>query len=222
MESRAAALTILGLMLAAAPSAGQRTPVALHADVAASRIYVITHRTGLLSFLGHEHAILAQKWNADLCWDEAGGQASRATLVIAARSLDIDADSARSIAAIGKGPSPQQRTQIHKKLHNEQTLSTQRYPEIRFASSRIMDDGAGKLKVQGTLTIRDASREVEMPMAWQRLPTGDLAFSGRLTFRQSSFGIRPESIAGVVKVADAVDLHVRLIARPIERACQVT
>ncbi|HEY0304966.1 MAG TPA: YceI family protein [Longimicrobiales bacterium] len=220
MESRAAALTILGLMLAAAPSVAQRTPVALQPDVAASRIYVVTHRTGLLSFLGHEHAILAQKWTADLCWDEAGQQSSRAKLVIEAGSLDIDADSTRTLAGIGKGPSPQQRTQIHNKLHNEQNLSTRRYPEIRFASSLITDEGAGKLKARGTLTIRETSREVEMPVTWQRLSTGDLAFTGTLTFRQSSFGIRPESIAGVVKVADPVDLYVRLIATPVDRGCQ--
>jgi polyisoprenoid-binding protein YceI len=80
-----------------------------------------------------------------------------------------------------------------------------------------VDEGGGKLKLRGTLTIKGASREVEIPVTVQRRPNEELWFTGNLTFRQSSFGIRPESIAGVVKVADNVDMHVRLLARPADR-----
>jgi polyisoprenoid-binding protein YceI len=219
VASRAATLTLFALTFGAAPLAAQRTPVALQADVAASRIWVVTHRTGLLSFLGHEHAILAQKWTADLCWDEPAHSASRALLHIDARTLDIDADSARVLAGIGKGPSEQQRKQISGKLHAPQGLGTEQFPEIRFASTRVTGESGGTLKVGGILTIKGVSREVEMPVTVQRRPNGELWFAGNLSFRQSIFGIRPESIAGVVKVADMVDLHVTLLAKPKAQGC---
>ena len=218
MASRAATLTLLILLVHAATSAAQRTPVALQADAAASRIYVITHRTGLLKFLGHEHAILAHKWSADLCWDESTQAATRATFVVDARTLDIDADSARALAGIGKGPSPQQRAQIQTKLHDEKNLATTRFPELRFESTAVTANGTGRLRVRGRLTIRGVTREIELPVTVEQR-ADDLWFNGSVTFRQSQFGISPESIAGVVKVADPVDLYVRIAAKPTGSGC---
>ena len=214
MASRAASLTFLGLFLSAAPSVAQRTPVVLQVDGAASRIYVVTHRTGLLSFLGHEHAILAHKWSADVCLDEPTHAASRAILSIDARALDIDADSARVLAGLGGGPSEKQRTQIYAKLHDAKGLATAQHSEIRFETVRVTAAGTGQLRIHGRMTIKGVTRNVEMPVSIDRRDSGYLAFSGKSSFRQSEFGIRPESIAGVVKVADVVDLHVSIIGRP--------
>lgn len=214
MASCAASLTFLGLLLFAAPSVAQRTPVVLQVDGAASRIYVVTHRTGLLSFLGHEHSILAHKWSADVCLDEPTHAASRATLSIDARALDIDADSARVLAGLGGGPSEKQRTQIYAKLHDTKGLATAQHSEIRFETVRVTETGAGQLRIHGRMTIKGVTREVQLPVTVQRHDSGQMVFAGKTSFRQSDFGIRPESIAGVVKVADVVDLHVSIIGRP--------
>jgi polyisoprenoid-binding protein YceI len=219
VASRAAPLTFALLVLAAAPSVAQRTPVALQIDAAASRIYIVTHRTGLLSFLGHEHAILAQQWRADVCWDEPSHIASRAMVVIDARSLDIDADSARALAGLGKGPSARQRAQIHAKLHDQKNLATAQYPELRFETTAVSQDEPGKVWIRGRLTIKGVIREIEMPVTVERHAADAVALTGSLTFRQSQFGIRPESIGGVVKVADPVDLHVSLSGRPSLGGC---
>lgn len=75
-------IVALGALIAsmAGPQPG---PAPLHvyrADRQASRLYVVTHKTGLLSFLGHEHAIVPTVWNADLCLADpipAGAHARR-------------------------------------------------------------------------------------------------------------------------------------------------
>ena len=219
MANRAAPLTFLALLLSAAPSVAQRTLGMLDVDVAASRIYVVTHRTGLLSFLGHEHVILAQKWTADVCVDEPTHAASRATLSIDARSLDIDADSARVLAGLDGGPSEKQRKQIFTKLHDAKGLATAQYPEIRFESVRVGEVAGGKLLIQGRMTIKGVTREFELPVTIGRHDSGQMLFSGKTSLRQSDFGIRPESIAGVVKVADVVDLHVSIVGRPAVARC---
>ena len=219
MANRAAPLTFLALLLSAAPSVAQRTPIVLHVDGAASRIYVVTHRTGLLSFLGHEHAILAQKWTADVCLDEPTHAASRATLTIDARTLDIDADSARALAGLGGGPSDKQRTQIYAKLHGAKGLATAQYPEIRFETVSVSEAGGGRLLIRGRMTIKGVTRDFDLPVKAEPHASGQMHFVGKTSFRQSDFGIRPESIAGVVKVADIVDLHVSIVGRPAVARC---
>ena len=214
MAHRATRLSATLLLLLAGSLSSQQLDV----DDAASRIYVVTHRTGLFSFLGHEHAILAPRWTALLCWDAPGHATARAELTVDARALEIDADSVRASAGLGGGPSPQQRVQIQRKLHDAKHLDTQRYPELRFRSTAVRAAG-DTLLLSGTLTIRDRTRAVELPVIVQRESGGDLRLTGALRLRQSDFGIRPESIAGVVKVADPVDLHVALRARPSDRSC---
>lgn len=213
-----AAAALLLPLLVAPPLAAQQSGRLLQVDAAGSRIYVVTHRTGLLSFLGHEHAILAPRWSSRLCWDAPAHAASHAELVIDARALEIDADSARAMAGLGKGPSSQQRAQIQRKLHDQKNLDTERYPEIRFQSSSVR--GAGDtLFVRGTLTIRNQTRDVELPIIMQRRAGESWWLTGTLFIRQTQFGIRPESIAGVVKVADVVDLHVGLLVTPASGVC---
>jgi polyisoprenoid-binding protein YceI len=219
VANRAASLTFLALVLTAAPLVAQRTAIPLHVDDAASRIYVVTHRTGLLSFLGHEHAILAQKWTADVCLDAPSHAASRATLSIDARALDIDADSARALAGLGGGPSNKQRTQIYAKLHGAKGLATSQYPEIRFETVSVAEPESGKLRIRGRMTIKGVTREIELPVTVQRHDSGQMVFAGKTSFRQSDFGIRPESIAGVVKVSDVVDLHLSIVGRPAVALC---
>ena len=210
--------TLVLLVLPATTLAAQQSGRELQADAAASRIYVVTHRAGLLSFLGHDHAILAPRWTARLCWDAPEHAASRAELVVDAQLLEIDADSVRRLAGLGKGPSPRQRAEIQRKLHTENNLDSERHPQLRF-ESRSLRAVADTLFVRGDLTIRDQTRAVEMPILMQHRPDGSYWLAGSLSIRPSEFGIRPESIGGVVKVADVLDLHVGLLVRSTPSGC---
>jgi hypothetical protein len=52
-----------------------------------------------------------------------------------------------------------------------------------------------------------------VPVRVARLESGGFRFSGEFAVRQIDFGIQPESIAGVVKVADPVTIRFDVIAR---------
>jgi polyisoprenoid-binding protein YceI len=213
--TRFALALLIASTLCGAASA-QTTARELAVDVAASRIYVVTHRTGLLSFLGHEHAILAHQWRASVCWDGPAHAASNATVDIDAASLSIDADSARTLAGIGRGPSAGQRAQIHQKM--QASLEVTKFPNISFRSDSVRPR-AGGISLFGHLTIKDATRPVEIPVAIAEVQS-QLRLRGAVTFRQSTFDIRPESIAGVVKVADPVNLHVLLVGHLTSNTCR--
>lgn len=186
---------------------------------AESRIYVVTHRTGLLSFLGHEHAILVRDWAGELCWREDSPAGGRGAVRADARSLVIDSDSARALAGLGGGPSEGQLRTIRKKLVDAEHLSTELYPTIRLDSLVVAEGAAGGGEAQGLLTIRGVTRPVRVPFTAAPGGGATLRLTGTLQVRQSEFGIRPESIAGVVRVSDRVDIHFDLAAVPTARPC---
>jgi hypothetical protein len=188
-------------------------------DRAASRIYVVTHKSGLLSFLGHEHAIVPQEWTADLCLDEPIPAGARGTLVIQTPSLVIDSDSARALAGLGKGPSQEDVARIQDKMLDADHLAAGQYGEIRLETVALERETGGSLEVRGRITIHGLTRDVELPVQLERLADRRLRLSGVLRIRQRDFGIEPESIGGVVKVSNDVDLHFVLVALPTDRAC---
>ena len=193
----------------------QRT--ALSVEPTASHIYAITHRTGLLSFLGHEHVITAPSWTSEICLDRSAGE-SFARFVIDARALIIDADSARRLARLGGGPSPAQRQQIQTKMLDAAHLNVAEFPEMRFETVSVVRDKTA-LRVEGRLTIRGVTQVVAFPASLEE-NQDRITLAAKITFKQSAFGIKPESIGGVVKVADPVDLHMRLVATETSGTCR--
>jgi polyisoprenoid-binding protein YceI len=189
-------------------------------DHAASHIYVVTHRSGIFSFLGHEHAIVAPTWTAELCWHESVPADSYARFAIDARALVIDSDEARALAGLGRGPSAGQRSEIQQKLLDGSHLAVEQYPELRFETLSVgSGDEPGTLRLRGRLTIKGVTRDVELPTSMETSEIG-MRMSAALTIRQSDFGIKPESIAGVVKVKDPVDLHISIHATTTDRTCE--
>src|ERR671923_78537 len=87
----------------AAAAAQQQSLRVYDVDPSQSHILAITHRAGLFSFLGHEHAILATAFSAALCM--AANEPERSTLrvTVPTRALVIDSDTARQLAGLGKG-----------------------------------------------------------------------------------------------------------------------
>jgi polyisoprenoid-binding protein YceI len=198
----------VALLLCVNNAPAQRT--ALTVDTAASHIFAITHRTGLLSFLGHEHVIWAPRWSSQVCIHRTSPGESYTRFVVDARALIIDSDSARRVAQLGRGPSADQRAEIQEKMLDARHLDAAEFPEIRFESVSVVTDDWRTLEIQGRLTMRGITQDVVFPALLQEEADGRITMSTVVTIKQSAFGIKPESIAGVVKVSDAVDLHVRL------------
>lgn len=215
---------LLAAALAAAGAstlAAQTGPRSYEIDTGASVVYAIAHRSGLFGFLGHEHAILAERWSAQLCYDPERPDASAARITVDATALVIDTDSARRVAEMGDGPGEEDRREIQAKLTSERFLGVQQYPEIVFRTTRVTGEQDGTLQVQGELTMRDSTRTYDVPVKLERDDDGTLHLDATLDFRLSHFGIRRERVAGVVNVADEADLHARLVARPTAEACEI-
>jgi polyisoprenoid-binding protein YceI len=175
-------------------------------------MYVVTHRSGLLSFLGHEHAIVVPDWTGGVCATDSVAPAF-GYVSANSRTLEIDTDSARRLAGLKGGPSSRQLRQIRRKFQDSRHLASEQYPLITLDSIVMRDQAAGRWVADGLLTIRDQTRPVEIAFRVLEWNSAHLELSGTLHVKQSDFGIEPESIAGVVRVKDEVDIHFDLVAR---------
>ena len=73
-------------------SGGQEMLRSYVVDQERSSLFLVTHRAGLLSFFGHEHAIVPGEWRAELCLAEPIPRSAHGNVVIQSRSLAIDTD----------------------------------------------------------------------------------------------------------------------------------
>ena len=66
--------------------------------------------------------------------------------------------------------------------------------------------------IHGTLTLHGVTRPITLP-ARVALDRDTVEATGTFVVKQTDFGIRPISKAGVVKVKDELDVRWRLVAR---------
>lgn len=213
---------LLQALLALGGSSRSVEPPALQgyqADQSGSQLYVIVHRAGLFSFLGHEHAIVPQDWTASLCLADPIPEGAHATLSLRTSTLVIDSDSARSLAHLEGGPSDADRRDIQDRMLDADHLDAARYPEIRLDVAASAPQNGDRVMVGGTITLHGVTRSVELPVIVQGGLGGPLVLRGTLRIRQRDFGIEPESRAGLVRVANEVDLLFSLLVDPTGSPC---
>jgi polyisoprenoid-binding protein YceI len=78
-------------------------------------------------------------------------------------------------------------------------------------SGRETSPGVFELQVRGELTLHGVSRPLTLPVHVER--AGTLVASGRTSIRQTDYGIKPVSVAGVVNVRNEVEVEFRFTAR---------
>jgi polyisoprenoid-binding protein YceI len=99
-------------------------------------------------------------------------------------------------------------------LRSADFFDVEKFPELRFRSTRVEDIGGGRLRVIGELTIRDATREVALDAesAGRGMdPWGNerIGFVAKTSIDRKDFGLAWNQLleAGGVLVGDRVDLE---------------
>lgn len=179
-----------------------------------SWVVAVTETAGLFGFLGHRHAIEVTGWSADVAWQPDEPGASRADFTVAARDLRIDTAQALERAGLGDGPDEETVAELQEKMLGPANLHAAEHPELHLELTRVAAEAEDTLRVAGELTVRGRTEPVELPVAVGRRQDGGWEFTGSFTVRQSDFGIEPESVAGVVKVADPVEIRFRVATAP--------
>ena len=166
---------------------------ALHAetrtiDPATSVISIRVFRSGLLSFLAHDHLVQARGLE--------GTAESQGNLGVAFKL------SARLLKVIDPEASDKERAEIQQTME-EKVLEVDRYPEIRFQSTSVVVQGTGRWQVKGKLTLHGRTLPIEFVVQESKG-----RYRGKTTLRQTSFGIEPIRIAaGTVRVKDEIAIE---------------
>lgn len=205
-------IVLLGMLPQATPPA---TPVE-GALAAAPRSYVVVAaessftiqvgKSGLFGFAGHEHEVVAPAFDGRIVADPAAFERSSVTLRFEAGALRVT----------GRGEPAADVPKVQEAMLGPKVLDAQRFPAIVFRSTgvkgRALDGGGYELEVEGALELHGVKRPLTLPLRVE-LSQGTLSASGSTRLRQSQFGIKPVSVAGVVKVKDELAIAFRIVAR---------
>jgi polyisoprenoid-binding protein YceI len=104
-------------------------------------------------------------------------------------------------------------------LRSADFFDVERFPELRFRSTRIEDMGGDRLRAVGTLTVRDVSREVVLDIESAGRgadPWGNerIGFVAKTSIDRKDFGLQWNQVleAGGVLVGDRVDIELDIQA----------
>jgi polyisoprenoid-binding protein YceI len=160
------ALGSLAVWAAERPLDPERTTFTIHVG-----------KTGLFSFAVHEHKVRAPI--ADGAIDEVGE--GHIWLRIDARKLTV----------LPEKDQAEVQTTMQTKV-----LESDRFPEIRFASTRVHREAADRWKVEGNLTLHGQTHP-----ATAEVNRAGNNYKGKSSIKQTDFGIQPVTVAGgAVKV----------------------
>jgi polyisoprenoid-binding protein YceI len=171
-----------------------------------SRITVHVGKGGLFKFAGHEHEVEGRAKGGEIVADDADLTRSSVNVVWDARGL---------IVRLTKDEPAEDVPKVQAKMLGPDVLDVARYPEVTFRSVAVEGKPAGDeqwdLTLSGDLTIHGVTRRVSLPVHVTR-KTDTLRTTGGLTIRHTDFGLKPISVAGVVKVKNELKLDFDIIA----------
>jgi polyisoprenoid-binding protein YceI len=105
-------------------------------------------------------------------------------------------------------------------IHGEDMLDTNKFPEISFKSKRIQQKGANDFVINGDLTMRGVTKDVQVPLTFNGLVTTRMGpaagFSGNLTLKLSDFQVpfTREFEPGKRVVGDELKVELQIEAKP--------
>lgn len=197
-------LPLLGLLFAPGDARAETRRYAL--DASASQVVVHVGKSGLLAVAGHEHEVVTGGLHGTVSVDPEHLEQA---------SVDVFFDAA-ALRVTGKGEPAGDIPSVQENMLGPDVLDAAHHPGIHFLSTAVTaarrDGDAVLLDLHGKLSIRSVTREVTLPLR-VTFDADRLQASGSTKLRQTDFGIKPISKAGVVKVKDELDVSWRLVAR---------
>lgn len=175
-------------------------------DTRASRVLVQVGKSGLFKFAGHEHEVEAPLRDGRILADPEDATHASLHFAVATAALRVT----------GRGEPPDDVAEVQARMLGPDVLDASRYPEIVFrssvASAKALGAGAYDVSVVGELTLHGSTRQVTLP-ARVKLAGDTLEATGVIDLRQTDYGIRPVSVAGVVKVKNELRIEWTVVAR---------
>ena len=180
--------------------------VAYAVDSENSSLHISVYKEGLLKAFGHDHLISANKISGRVLFNEEMLEDSSADLTVEATSLRV----------IDPGESDKDRRKVQETMAGKDVLDEERFPVIRFTSTRVKQvkkthDG-WEVTLEGVLSLHGVEKPISLPLHVSA-KDGELRAEGEASLLQTDFGITPIKVGGgSVKVKNKVRIRFELVA----------
>lgn len=195
---------VLSLALAASPARGGSLTYTV--DPAASSVRILVGKSGLFSFAGHTHEVVAPSLGGEILADPED-------LAVSSVSLSFDA---LALRVTGKGDPPDDVPKVQQAMLGPKVLDVARFPVVTFRSRRVagreVSPGVYELTVTGEMSLHGVSRGLGFEVRAEASADG-LVASGRAVLKHTDFGMKPVSVAGVVNVKNEITVDFRIVGR---------
>jgi polyisoprenoid-binding protein YceI len=175
-------------------------------DATQSRFTVRAFAGGFLSAFAHDHTIAIRDFSGHAEFTYGTVEPASLEMTIKAGSLEVTDKVSAS-----------DRQKIEGTMRDE-VLEVSKYPDITFRSTAVnaskTGEGQYQARIAGELTLHGVTRPLTMTA---QLEFGDKNFraKGGFAIKQSSFNIKPVSIAGgTIKVKDELKFTFEIVAHP--------
>jgi hypothetical protein len=181
-------------------------------DSRSSQLSILVFRGGRLSRLGHNHVMTSHDVSGR-AWVHPEFARSGFELSFPVMQLVVDDPLARRAAGSDFPPDIPQSDKdgTRKNMLKPELLDGDSYPEVKVRSAKV----GGTLQapqVTARITIKDASRDVQVPVK-MAVEGGKLTASGEFDILQTQFGIKPFSVAlGALEVQDKLHVKFSVVA----------
>lgn len=177
-------------------------------DPGVSRCTARAFATGLLASLGHNPSFAVRQFAGEAKFPGDAPEQASVRIVVQSGSLELSDQ-----------VSDKDRREIERAMRQD-VLETGRFPEIVFEASNPSLSKSGEslywANITGNLTLHGATQPQQIT-AQVSVSGNQLHASGEFAVRQSSFGIKPVSVAGgTMKIKDDVKVTFDFIARKKE------
>jgi polyisoprenoid-binding protein YceI len=205
MTNSAARFSFVLMLLSLRPAAAATRTFVI--DSNASSVHVHAGKTGIGSFAGHEHEILARSIRGEVVADFEDLSRSSVEVTVNARSLTV------VVEGEPEGDAPK----VEQAMKGPQVLHVARFPAISFRSRQVtgkqLTPSSYELTIAGDFSLHGAVKPMAVPL--QAELRGDtLVGTGKMLVKQTDFGIKPTTAAGgLVSVEDEVTVTLRVVAR---------
>src|SRR5437660_11216543 len=163
-------------------------------DPQKSSITVRVFKAGVFSAFGHEHEISAPMQQGSFKENPA--------------SVELTVD-ARRMRVMDKGISEKDRAEIQQTMLGPKVLDSEKFPTIRFRSTRVELLGEGKWSLLGDLTIHGETRPVKV-----RVEGENGHYRGAAELKQKDRAITPVTVGGgAVKVKNELRIEFDIVSK---------
>ena len=176
-------------------------------DPAVSTITLQAGKSGVFSFAGHDHEIVAPVSDGEIALDRLDISRSRISIRFDAKSLKVT----------GRGEPAGDVAEVQQVMLSDRVLDVQKYPVISFTSRTmsVTKRSGDQITVQvaGDLALHGVTRPLALPVDVQ-LAADQIRANGKAVVRQTEFGIEPvKAGGGTVRVKNDVDVSFSVVAR---------